>query len=786
MSIYKDSTRSIDERVADLLSQMSLDEKIAQLAGVWITDMIDSQRAFLPDKAAGKIPHGIGHISRIGAASLLKPAGSAALANQIQRYLIENTRLGIPGVVHEESCAGYLARGATTFPQAIGLGASWEPELIEEMTKVIRLQMRAVGAHHTLAPVLDVARDARWGRVEETFGEDPYLISRMGCAYIKGIQNDDLRQGIAATAKHFVGYAMSEGGMNWAPAHISLRELWDVYLLPFLAAIQETKVATVMNAYHEMDGIPCGASKELLTDILRGQMGFDGVLVSDYFTINALYTYHGIAHNAEEAAQIAMEAGIDIELPALDCYGEPLRRAVEQGKVSMALIDTAVSRGLRIKFELGLFEQPYVDAGYAPEVFNTPEQRALSLKLAQKSMVLLKNVDNLLPLPANLESVAVIGPSADSIRALQGDYHYPSHMEGVFIADVNMDSPNPMQDIHGDSILDHFPPSVSVLEGIKQTVSSQTKVYYAQGCELIGNDTSGFEEAIQAAKKAKVAIVVVGEKSGLAKGCTTGESIDRADVGLPGVQQQLVEAIYATGTPVIVVLTNGRPLAIPWIAEHVPAVLVGWLPAQEGGTAIADVLFGVANPGGKLPMSFPRSSAQIPVFYSHKPSGGRSHWHGDYCDMPTSPQFPFGHGLSYTCFEYSNLSISPDQVGAHDTVTISLDVKNIGSRQGDEVVQLYLHDCIGSVTRPVKELKGFIRLTLQPQESQTVTFHVPAAQIGFLNLDMAFVVEPGQVEVMVGSSSEDIRLSGQFEITGPVTPVDRVFVTPVEVKSALR
>jgi beta-glucosidase len=782
MTIYQDSRRSTDERVADLLARMSLDEKIAQLAGVWITDLIDGQRAFVADKAQSKIPHGIGHISRLAGAALLKPTNSATLANAVQRFLVENTRLGIPAVVHEESCAGYLARGATTFPQAIGLAATWEPELVQEMTQAIRLQMRSAGAHHTLAPVLDVARDARWGRVEETFGEDPYLIAQMGCAYIKGVQGHDLRQGIVATAKHFVGYAMSEGGMNWAPAHIPPRELWDVYLYPFIAAVREAHVASVMNAYHEMDGVPCGASRELLTDILRDQIGFDGVLVSDYFTINALFTYHGIAHSLEEAAQIALEAGIDVELPTHQGYGEPLRCAVEQGKVSMALIDTAVSRGLRVKFDLGLFEQPYVNVGQVAQVFDAPEPRALSLKLAQKSIVLLKNTDELLPLPADLDSIAVIGPNANTIRALQGDYHYPSHMEGVFISDTNMDQPNPMQDVNGANILDHFPPSIAILEGIQAAVSAKTRVHYAKGCDWIGGDTSGFAEAVEAAKKAKVAIVVVGEKSGLAQGNTTGESIDRADVGLPGVQQQLVEAIFATGTPVIVVLLNGRPLALPWIAEHIPAVVEAWLPAQEGGTAVANVLFGMVNPGGKLPMSFPRASAQLPVFYAHKPSGGRSHWQGQYCDMPTTPQFPFGHGLSYTRFEYSNLRITPVQVSAHEQVTVSLDLKNAGARQGEEVVQLYLHDRIGTITRPVKELKGFVRVALNPQEQKTITFHLSVAHAGFLNRDMAFVVEPGQVEIMIGSSSEDIRLSGEIEITGPVTPVERVFITPVEVR----
>ncbi|MCL4876098.1 MAG: glycoside hydrolase family 3 C-terminal domain-containing protein [Anaerolineae bacterium] len=780
MTIY--TREGVEEKVNSLLAQMTLDEKLAQLGGTWVTSLIDEKREFSEAKARQKIMHGIGHISRIAGASLLFPPQNAALANAIQKFLLENTRLGIPAVVHEESCAGYLARGATAFPQAIGMAATWEPELIETMAEVIRTQLRAAGAHHTLAPVLDVTRDARWGRVEETFGEDPYLVSRIGTAYIRGLQGDDLRQGVAATAKHFLGYGVSEGGLNWAPAHIPERELREIFLVPFHAAIQETRVASIMNAYQELDGIPCGSSKEIMVDLLRGELGFDGLVVSDYFTVDMFVAYHRLVKTKAEAARLALEAGIDIELPAVDCYGDPLRQAVERGDVDMNLIDTSVTRVLRNKFELGLFDNPFVDEGSVIEVFNTPEQCDLSLKIAQKSIVLLKNDDELLPLSPDLESIALIGPHVDSIRLLQGDYHYPSHLEGVITAELNKDAPNPMQDLSQINIDEHFVPSVTVLEGIKSAVSPQTKIYYAHGCDAVKTDTAGFAEAVDAAKKAKVAVVVVGEKSGLAKGCTVGESIDRADVGLPGVQQGLVEAIAATGTPVVVVLINGRPLSIPWIAEHIPAVIDAWLPAQEGGTAIADALFGRVNPGGKLPMSFPISSGQIPVYYNHKPSGGRSHWQGNYADLSARPLFPFGHGLSYTRFEYSNLQISPVQTTAHDTITVSAQVKNVGQRAGDEVVQLYLHDPIATVTRPVKELKGFKRITLQPDEQKTVIFHVPVAHMAFYNRQMNYVVEPGTIEVMVGSSSEDIRLAGAFEISGVVTSVNPVFNTQVEVQ----
>ncbi len=767
---HLDSRQPVEARVRDLLSRLTLDEKLAQIGGVWSSSLLDDG-VFSESRAREKLAHGTGHLTRIGGATVLGPAESAALANTIQKFLIEQTRLGIPAIIHEESCAGYLARDATCFPQAIGLASTWEPDLVEAMTTVIRTQMRAVGAHHSLAPVLDVARDPRWGRTEETFGEDPYLISQMGIAYVRGLQGSDLAHGIVATGKHFLGYGASEGGMNWAPAHIPRRELLEVYLAPFAAVIQEAKLASIMNAYNEIDGVPLGSSKELLVDLLRGTVGFDGVVVSDYFTVATLHQYHRIARDEGEAARFALEAGIDVELPALHCYGAPLRHALETGAVDPGLVDAAVGRVLRMKFQLGLFEQPYVDADAAAAVFDTAEQRALAHRLAQKSMVLLKNDGGLLPLDKDLPSIAVIGPSADSIRLLQGDYHYPAHIEMMFGAVKEGDlSPRPDGAIN---LAQHFVRMVSVLKGIRAKVSKRTAIHFAQGCDVLGDSTTGFADAVDAARSATVAIVVVGEKSGLVEGCTSGESIDRADLGLAGKQQALVEAVVATGTPVVVVLINGRPLALPWIAAHVPAVLEAWVPGEEGGTAVADVLFGDYNPGGKLPISLPRTVGQVPVYYNHKPSGGRSHWKGDYADLSAKPLFPFGHGLSFTRFDYRNLRVNPDRVAAGDTVRIGVEVTNAGERSGDEVVQLYVHDVVASVTRPVKELKGFKRVTLAPGETKTLTFELAVNQLAFYDRTMAFVVEPGTIEVTVGSSSEDIRLTGSFEITGETTAVVR-------------
>ncbi len=776
---FRNAALPAEARARDLLARMTLPERLAQIAGVWSTSLRDADE-FSVEKAQRELAHGIGHVTRIGAATTLRPAESARFANQIQRFLREETRLGIPAIVHEESCAGFVARDATCFPQALGLAATFEPSLVEAMGRVIRAQMRAVGAHHTLAPVLDVARDPRWGRTEESFGEDPYLVAQMGIAYVRGVQGDDLAQGVVATGKHFLGSAASEGGLNWAPVHLGPRELLDVYAFPFEAAIAEARLASVMNAYHELDGVPCGAAPDLFEELLRQRLGFDGVVVTDYFTIPTLASYHHIAADKGEAACLALAAGMDVELPARDGYGAPLEEALRQGRVDPALVDRAALRVLRQKLELGLFEHPFVDEGRAPSLYDTPDQRALARELAVKSMVLLKNEGDLLPLDPALRRLAVIGPSADSIRLLQGDYHYPTHLEILHGAiDENDLSPRPKQ---GQvNLAQHFPPMVSLLEGIRAAFSPATKIVHARGCETTGASTAGFVEAVAAARDAEVAILAVGGKSGLVAGCTSGESVDRATLGLPGVQQALVEAVVATGTPTVLVLVDGRPLALPWIAEHVAAVLVAWLPGEEGGNAVADVLLGRAGPGGRLPIAFPASEGQLPVFYGHKPSGGRSHWKGSYADGSTKPLFAFGHGLSYTRFGYGDLAVTPDRVGPDGVVTISAKIVNQGDRAGEEVVQLYVRDEVASVTRPVQELRGFLRLALEPGERRRVCFELHASQLAFHDARGARVIEPGAVEVMLGASSADVRLRGRFEILGPRTEIVRParFTTPV-------
>jgi len=766
---FLNTNQTVEKRVKNLLSLMTLDEKIAQINSIWVYEILEGKK-FSTSKAGVLLGNGMGQITRLGGASNFDPTVSASMANNIQKYLVENTRLGIPAIIHEESCSGYMAREATCFPQTIGVASTWDPELVEEMSSVIKKQMRSVGAHQALAPVLDISRDARWGRVEETFGEDTYLVSKMGTSYIKGIQDKDWKRGIMATGKHFTGYGASEGGMNWAPPHIPERELHEVFLMPFEAAVREAGIASIMPGYHELDGIPCHNSKELLKDILRSKWNFKGLVVSDYFGINMLYQYHHTAKDKNHAAKLAIESGIDIELPSIDCYGKPLRDAVKKGFIKESVINAAVSRILKMKFLLGLFEEPYVDEKKSLKVFDTPGQRILACKIAQKSIVLLRNDGNLLPLRKNIKSIAVIGPNADNVRNIIGDYAYPCHVEALNEMSKDKEifnTPVPEK----IEMTDSFVKISSILEGIKEKISRETKINYAKGCGIRNESRSGFTEAINAAKKSEVAIVVVGDKSGIIEDCTSGESRDRADLNLPGIQEKLVKAVYETGTPVVVVLINGRPLSINWIVKNIPSVIEAWLPGEEGAHAVADVLFGDYNPGGKLPVSFPRSVGQIPLYYSHKPSGGRSHWKGDYVEMSSKPLFPFGYGLSYTDFEYSNMFIKPGTASPEGHVEISIDIKNTGRCKGDEVVQLYINGTRSEVTRPLKELKGFKRITLDPGQKKQVIFTLSTEQLGFYDKDMRYVIEPGEIKVMVGSSSADIHLEGKFKIIGDIKEI---------------
>jgi len=809
--LYLDSSQPIEKRVEDLLSRMTIEEKVAQLGSQYPKAVLESQELSI-EKMETKFKHGIGQISRIGGLMNLLPEKSIKIANSIQKFLKEKTRLGIPAIVHEECLCGFTSREGTVFPQIIGVASTWDPEIVEAMTNKISKQMRIVGVHQALSPVLDIARDPRWGRTEETFGEDPYLVSRMGVAYIKGLQSDSLKTGIIATGKHFLGYGLPQGGRNWGPAFIPKRELLEVYAKPFEAAIVESNIGSIMNAYHEIDGIPCGISHELLTDLLRDKLGFTGMVVSDYVTLELACLIHRIAKDSTEAAILAIKAGLDVELPRTAGYGRGFIRAVKNGEIDEKLVNRSVARVLKKKFELGLFENPFVNDNpeIIAETFLNLEAKALAKNIALKSMILLKNENNLLPLKKNVKSIAIIGPNANSIRNLFGDYTFVSQFEASFadvstIDDLDEETASHYRDLLESDDKDAFTRSIynikSILEAIKQKVSKSTKVYYAKGCEILEYVKKGFSETIEIAKKVEVAILVMGGKSGMIKDCSSGEFRDRTRLTLPGVQEDLVREIYATGTPIILVLINGRPLSIPWEKEHIPAILEAWVPGEKGADAVADVLFGDYNPGGKLPISIPRNVGQIPVFHNHKPTGNLSVTTWNYVEENTEPLFPFGYGLSYTQFEYNDLRINKPQVDINEEVEISLKVKNIGKLRGDEIIQLYFHDREATITRPIEELVGFKRITLEPGEIATIRFVISMKQLGFYNENMEYVVEPGNIDVYVGSihslhsskqldlmndllSHRDVKLKSQFKIIGEAIKLDKnkVFFSKVLVK----
>jgi len=755
---YRDAREGISERVGDLLGRMTLKEKLAQLTSVWSHEILEDE-AFDEAKADALIIQGIGQITRLAGATNLRQRGAAKTANEIQRFLTEKTRLGIPAIVHEECLHGLLARDSVCFPQSIGQAATWEPDLVRTMAERFGRELRAAGAHQALAPILDITRDPRWGRVEETYGEDTYLVAELSSAYVRGIQGPDLAvDGVIATGKHMVGHGLPEGGMNHAPAHIGSRELVDSFLFPFEAAVRDAGLRSMMHAYDDVDGVPCVASKYLFTELLRDAWGFEGTVVSDYSGIDEIMTMHGLTQDGPTAASLALEAGIDVELPRTVFYGAVLEEAVTAGLVSQEIVDRAVARVLRSKFELGLFDQAYV----TPEKADLPfeDDRALARDIARNSVVLLKN-DAVLPLRPGVKSIAVIGPSADSARNMLGDYAHAAHIEALIeMGGFGSKLPDWLR------VEDELSGHATILSAIRGRLGPSTDVRYAPGCGILGGDDAEIDAAVAAAAGAEVAIVVVGDKSGLTEDCTCGESRDRMDIGLPGRQSELVAAVARTGTPVVLVLISGRPLAVESEASTASAVLHAWVPGEEGPEALADVLFGVVNPGGKLPISVPRNSGQIPIYYGHKPSGGRSTWKGPYVDGPSEPLWPFGFGLSYTQFEVRNLKLDRTAVSIGGSFEATVEVANVGSVAGDEVVQLYLRDEEASVTRPIKELRGFKRLRLAPGEVGTVHFQIAVEQLAFTGLDGKLRVEPGRVTVMAGSSSVDLPCKVEIEITG--------------------
>ena len=787
-AVYRDPSRPIDARVDDLLARMSLAEKVAQLGSAWVFQLVGGDA--LRPAALELMRDGLGQVTRISGASNVGAVEAARVANTIQRFLVEHTRLGIPAIVHEEVSAGLMASDATVFPQPIGLASTWSPTAVQAMADVVRREMRAIGAHQGLSPVLDICRDPRWGRTEETFGEDPHLVAEMGLAFVAGLQGESLDTGVVATAKHFVGYGASQGGLNWAPAFLPPRELREVHLHPFEAAVRLGGIKAVMNGYHELDGVPCAANAELLTGVLRDEWGFDGCVVADYFAVRQLDDYHHLAADDRDAAAIGLSSGIDVELPSTDCYGAALVAAVEVGEVSIDVVDRAVVRVLRTKFELGLFEQPYVDD--TPAVVAAAIATAdgdLAERLARDSLVLLRN-DGTLPLDGSaMRRVAVIGPNADDVRNLYGDYSYAAHVETLRemrTSDNIFNVPVP-DDLDLDQIV---LPGATVLAALVAALPG-VDVRYSKGCDVAGTSTAGFSDAVAAASDSDVAIVVVGDKPGLTDDSTTGEARDRSSLDLPGVQEDLVAAVAATGTPVVLVHIGGRPAGSVAAHEASAAILEAWVPGPRGATAIADALVGRTNPGGKLPLSFPRSAGHVPVYYRQKRSGGRSHWKGDYADSPVAPLYAFGHGLSYTTFRVDPVGLAPSVVGPGDSVAVTVDVSNTGGRDGDEVVQLYVRDPRARITRPLLELKAFARVTVPAGQQRRVQFTVPVGQLGYYDrIDgptrgdghLRYVVEEGEIEVFVGAASDRLAAAGSFHVVtegAPVVAVDKAFVSDV-------
>jgi beta-glucosidase len=740
---YRNPNLPVGQRVADLLSRMTLDEKVAQTHALWKGQerITDAQGNFSPEKAREVLQNGIGEITRAG--DTRKPRENAEYTNAIQKYLVEQTRLGIPAIIHEESLHGLVAPGATSFPQAIALASTWDEDLVEKAFGVAALEGRSRGAQQVLTPVLDLARDPRWGRTEETYGEDPYLVSRMGVACIRGFQGDGPtldRQHVYATMKHFAVHGQPEGGRNSAPANYSKRIVVEDFLAPFRAAVTEAKVMSVMPSYNEVNGIPSHANRWLLQQMLREEWGFQGIAVSDYDAINQLETFHHVVGSKADAARKALETGVDIELPDIDCYGT-LVEQIQGGRISEATLDKAVARILRAKFLAGLFENPYVDPENAVKVNNSPEHQQLALRAAREAIVLLKNQGGLLPLDRNrIRSLAVIGPNATPCR-LGGYSADPGHC-------------------------------VTVLDGIKAKVGDKIKVNYALGAAITENDTGWrgwyedkveppdpakdakrIAEAVEIAKASDVAVLFVGGNEQTCREAWAESHLgDRDSLDLVGRQNDLVKAVLETGKPVVVFLMGGRPLSINFIAEKVPAILEGWYLGQEGGTAVADVLFGDYNPAGRLPITFPRSVGQLPDFYNHKPSTARN-----YLFAENGPLFPFGFGLSYTTFKYDNLRLTQGKIGTRGATSVKVDVTNTGKMKGDEIVEMYIRDLVSSVTRPVKELKGFKRVTLDPGQTVTVEFPITPAALSFLDLNMHRVVEPGEFDIMVGPNSVELQ-----------------------------
>jgi len=744
---WKDPSLPIDKRVKLLLAEMTVEEKVAQMQYRDVNVVFGPDGTILPDSAKIHIPLGLGIAGLSG--NVLAPEQFAAAINSFQKYLLDSTRLGIPAFVYGEGLHGLMARGTTVFPQAIALASSWDTALARKVYEQTALESRARGINDLFSPLMDLGREPRWGRIEETFGEDPFLTAHMGRAAILGFQGDlgpISADHVVATAKHYAAHSQPEGGTNTAPANFSERIMRENFLYTFEVAVKEADVRSVMATYHEIDGIPCPVNAWLLKQVLRNEWAFDGFLIADLGAVEELITVHHITDNAADAGKKSLEAGIDVELIKQEGCFPALPELVKNGQVSESLLDRAAGNILRAKFELGLFENPYADIEKLKKVMADDSRKELAQKAAEESIILLKNDHHTLPLdPGKIRKLAVIGPNA-------AEPHF-----GGYTSEPRY--------------------GVSVLEGIKAYAAGKFEVLYAEGCKITVNEASFWNnenpilndpskdrklisQAVRSARQADAVLLVLGGNESTCREAWSEDHLgDRDDLNLIGLQNELAEGIIATGKPVIVLLINGRPLTINYLQEAANAILEGWYMGEQGGHAAARVLFGEVNPSGKLPVTFPQTVGQLPVYYNKKPS-----MHRNYLFRNSKYLYPFGHGLSYTEFSYTDLKIPATEPGTGESFQVSFTLTNTGDRPGQEVVQLYIWDEVSSVTRPVKELKGFSKVLLKPGESREVSFTITPDLLQFYDLNMQRVVEPGRFTIMVGSSSEDIRLTGRVKV----------------------
>ncbi len=775
---WRDPAATPDARARALLVQLTLAEKVAQLGSSWGTavdpgagdgggaDVAPMPDAFNRAAVDGTVgfPDGLGQFTRVFGTEPVTAAAGIARVRARQQEVVDSGRLGIPAVVHEECLTGFTTLGATVYPAAPAWAATFHPQLVHEMAAAIGADLHAVGVHQGLAPVLDVVRDYRWGRVEETLGEDPHLVATIGTAYVRGLEE----AGVVATLKHFAGYAASRGARNHAPVTMGPREFADIILPSFEMAVTLGGVRSVMNSYTDVDGVPCAANHHLLTTILRQHWGFEGTVVSDYWAVTFLETMHRIAADPAEAGALALAAGLDVELPVTASFGAALVEQVRSGRVAEDLVDRAVLRVLRQKAELGLLDADWqpVPGGAVDRDLDSPGNRDIARRLAEESVVLLAN-DGILPFDGaaadTRAQVAVVGPCADDAQTFMGCYSFTNH--------VLPNYPDLGMGVRADSFL-----------AALRTEIPGALVEHAPGCPIRDQDRSGFEAAVTAARAADVCVAVVGDRAGMFGRGTSGEGCDAPDLSLPGVQAELVEALLGTGTPVVLVVVSGRPYALGAFAGRAAAIVQAFMPGEEGGAAIAGVLSGRVEPSGRLPLQVPRDPAGWTGTYLEPPLGQAS---SGISNLDPTPLFPFGHGLGYTTFGYGDLAVSAPTCATDGAVDVAVTVTNTGRRDGDEVVQLYLHDVRAQVTRPVRQLAGYRRVHLGAGETARVTFTVHADRTSFTGIDLTRIVEPGEIEVAVGRSAGDLPLTGAFTLTGPLRVVgaDRVLTTPVTVEA---